>query len=721
MSTGKASELDETLQSGERAEATTAPASGPPGRVRSGEPNDYPELVAVDPKHYVVGHEIARGGMGRILRARDRRLGRTVAIKELLSDSPDGRLRLEREARITARLQHPGIVNVLEAGAWPNSDPFYVMKLVDGESLDRVIARASSLEERLGLLPNVIAVVDALAYAHTQNVIHRDLKPSNILVGAFGETVVIDWGLAKDLVDASGSPDVNVGPDRMVHGETLAGSVLGTPAYMPPEQAEGEPVDQRADVYSLGAILYHTLSGQPPHTGKTIDELLVNVVSGPPPSIGTRVPGLPPDLVAIVDKAMSFAAGDRYPAAKELAADLKKFQTGQLVGAHRYTGWQLVRRWLRRNRAAVAVALVAATFLVALAITSVLGIMRERERTELQRAAAEKSRGQAEDLMSFMLGDLEEKLEPVGKLPLLEVVARKALAYYAERPATRDPQELQGRATALMNIGRVFLKQGAYEDAHVQFEAALAIRRELLERDPTSVPLASATADAHEFLGELYRRQAKLVDAMREYKAMVEILEQLVIREPTRDDHRYLLAVGLERIGWIEKGRGNIDASLESLRRSRDLRLALDPANPEFQLAVSNSNESIGNVLEIRGDLAGAVAEYRASAAIRSELTSRDPTNMKQHFALALSHDHIGSALAAMGDSAGAMDAFRSELRIAENLTERDATNAEWRDLYGLAKKRIGDVLRDRGDRRGALANYTESEAIHEDIVKHDP
>src|SRR4051812_8337629 len=139
--------------------------------------------------------------MGRIVSARDLRLNRTVAIKELRVQSPELRARFEREALLTARLEHPSIVSIHEAGRWPSGEPFYAMKLVPGRPLDEVIAGATTLAKRLALLPHVVAVADALAYAHQQRVIHRDLKPQNVLVGEFGETVVIDWGLAKDLSD----------------------------------------------------------------------------------------------------------------------------------------------------------------------------------------------------------------------------------------------------------------------------------------------------------------------------------------------------------------------------------------------------------------------------------------------------------------------------------------------------------------------------------------
>ena len=182
--------------------------------------------------------------MGRILAAEDRRLGRPVVIKELLKTDPGRRRRFEREALITARLQHPSIVNVYEAGHWPSGEPFYTMNHVAGRTLDNVIAATRTLKDRLGLLAHVIRVAEALAYAHDQGIVHRDLKPSNILVGSFGETVVIDWGLAKDLTSSEDSDSFDGDSDSGSADLTVAGALMGTPAFMAPEQAEGKPVDR---------------------------------------------------------------------------------------------------------------------------------------------------------------------------------------------------------------------------------------------------------------------------------------------------------------------------------------------------------------------------------------------------------------------------------------------------------------------------------------------
>jgi serine/threonine protein kinase len=166
----------------------------------TGAPSD---LCPVSPDCYEIGEEVGRGGMGRIRSATDRRLGRRVLIKELLQSDPMFRARFEREALITARLQHPSIINVYEAGYWPSGEPFYAMNEVAGSTLDQVVTDAATLKERLALLPKLIRTSEALAYAHGRGIVHRDLKPSNVLVGEYGETVVIDWGLAKDLADSA--------------------------------------------------------------------------------------------------------------------------------------------------------------------------------------------------------------------------------------------------------------------------------------------------------------------------------------------------------------------------------------------------------------------------------------------------------------------------------------------------------------------------------------
>lgn len=336
-------------------------------------PHDFAEVPR---SRYRMGGEFARGGLGRIIEAFDYRLKRTVAIKELLSRSPEAEVRFVREALITSRLQHPNIVPVHEAGRWPEGERFYAMKLVDGRTLADELEAADSESERLKLLPAVIDVCGAIAYAHSQGILHRDLKPANVLVGAFGETVLLDWGLAKDLRARDGGSSGD-GPLRR-KDETAEGVVVGTPPYMAPEQAAARPTDERSDVYALGAMLYHVLSGRRPYADVRPIDVLKAVITGPPAALSALSPDMPPDLLAIVNKAMARDPDDRYPTAKEMAEELVRFQTGQLVAAHDYSALEMIRRFFLRHTAAISIALLAFCALVAGGAWSLRRIDQER-------------------------------------------------------------------------------------------------------------------------------------------------------------------------------------------------------------------------------------------------------------------------------------------------------------------------------------------------------
>ncbi|HEX5057977.1 MAG TPA: protein kinase, partial [Kofleriaceae bacterium] len=341
----------------------------------------------------------------------------------------------------------------------PGGEPFYAMPLVSGRSLDKVVAEKKTLNDRLGLLPNVIAVADALAYAHNSNVIHRDLKPANVLVGEFGETVVIDWGLAKDLgvyTDPKESLQMRL---RATAEETMSGSVVGTPTYMPPEQARGDAVDQRADVYALGALLYKVLSGVAPYTGESALGVLEAVKDGPPVPVQEREPEAPPDLVAIVAKAMARNPDDRYITASELAQDLKRFETGQLVGAHRYTTGELMRRWLRRHRVAVAISAVALITLIVVGVFSLQRIVAAKKDADAAKVDAEHQRDHA---IAGRVNLLEERART-----LLDKNAGHALAYLVGA-AEVETQRIPG--AQLSNRARGFM----IADAIAPFEAELA-------------------------------------------------------------------------------------------------------------------------------------------------------------------------------------------------------------------------------------------------------
>jgi WD40 repeat protein/tRNA A-37 threonylcarbamoyl transferase component Bud32 len=416
----------------------TSGSSGSSGTNRSTVGNEMKgasieRFDTVDHSRFELLDELARGGLGRVFRARDPRTGRIVAIKEVLKPQHEIILRFAREALVTANLQHPSIVPVYEVGRWPNGDPYYAMKLVEGRTLDQMIKTATTLEARMALLPHVVAVAEALAYAHSEHVIHRDLKPANILVGSYGETVVIDWGLAKNLAtgeEIEALPAATTIPPDSV--ETMAGAVVGTPAYMPPEQALGEKIDERADVYAIGAILYHVLAGQRPFIeAKHLDELLEMVSQRSPKKIAELAPDVPPELVAIAERAMARDPAARYPTALGLAEDLRKFSSGKLVGAHRYTNRELIRRWIAQHRATVATAFVAFALLIVVGTIGVVRIAHERDEANRQRAVAQHERGEAQDARTLAEQRFGASLEELARQELLAGESGRALTLAA--------------------------------------------------------------------------------------------------------------------------------------------------------------------------------------------------------------------------------------------------------------------------------------------------
>src|SRR5262245_2016706 len=305
-------------------------AAGASGRT----PPDAPATDAAPPQRvagYDILGELGRGGMGVVYRALDVALGREVAVK-LLSDrfapgSPAAH-RFLNEARITGQLQHPGIPAVHQAGTLPDGRPFLAMKLIKGSTLEDILEeRADPAAERGRLLGVFEAVCQAVGYAHAHRVIHRDLKPANVMVGAFGEVQVMDWGLAKVLGDPGGSAcedapaaeETQVGtqviPIPDAGSQTQAGSLVGTPAFIPPEQALGEidRVNERADVFGLGALLAVILTGEPPYVGATFEALRVQAVRGQLDDCLARLDasGAEPELVALCKQCLAFEPGDR--------------------------------------------------------------------------------------------------------------------------------------------------------------------------------------------------------------------------------------------------------------------------------------------------------------------------------------------------------------------------------------------------------------------------
>ncbi|HSE31656.1 MAG TPA: serine/threonine-protein kinase [Pyrinomonadaceae bacterium] len=305
-----------------------------------------PDLSATK---YTILKELARGGMGTVYLAEDRELSRQVAVKVLnaLPGDEDNRQRMLREAQVIARLEHPGIVPVHDVGMLEDGRIYYAMKYVRGRRLDEYVAEAESITDRLRKFQ---AVCDAVAFAHSHGVVHRDLKPQNIMIGAFGEVLVLDWGVAKIIRDAqfasSEDETLKLKPvtpqEQQSDGPTADGTVIGTRNYMSPEQARGETqlVDERSDVYSLGVILYFILTRHATKSGNDSPRRRPREID----------PNISKQAEAVCLRAMARERSERYTGAVDLSADIGRLLDGQSVSAYREGVAEKLGRWLSKNR-----------------------------------------------------------------------------------------------------------------------------------------------------------------------------------------------------------------------------------------------------------------------------------------------------------------------------------------------------------------------------------
>lgn len=405
-----------------------------------------PGFHAPESERYERAGEIGRGGMGKVTAAFDRRLGRQVALKDVVPgvQGADARRRLMREARITARLDHPGIVPVHDAGVGPDGEPFYAMRVVRGRSFSEVLAESTDRASRLAQLRHFLAACEAIAYAHSLNVVHRDLKPGNIRVGAFGETQVIDWGLARALDEVDDAADAGSGPQDA--SLTRVGAVIGTPAYMSPEAARGESADKRSDVWSLGAVLHEILVGETPFGRRGTDTTLEAVSTEEARSVRVRAPDAPADLAAIVDRALQRDPDRRYADADALAKDVERWLDGGRVEAHAYSTWELARRVISAWRAPIVVGSVGFVLLSIGGWLAVDKVLSERDRAvraeqEARGALAASDRTLAQSLLtsgqaaSDRRARAEAELLAAHSLALVDTPqARGLLALYGAEP-----------------------------------------------------------------------------------------------------------------------------------------------------------------------------------------------------------------------------------------------------------------------------------------------
>ena len=508
-----------------------------PTFVRDNGTNIYGLEAALSGARYQPLRFHARGGLGDVYVAEDVELRREVALKYLRGRlaGPTERERFLVEAEITGRLEHPGVVPVYGLGQDTEGQPFYAMRFIRGETLVDAI-KAFHASENAGkdngerdvafqkLLRSFLSICQTMAYAHSRGVIHRDIKPGNVMIGPYGETLLVDWGLAKLLGMPEGSSEYSQRWRESACRRLLepdSGVVKGSPAYMSPEQAagKGDEIGPASNIYSLGTTLYALLTGRPPFTGPIL-EVLAEVKAGlfPPPR--QVRPNVPPALEAVCLKAMQRHPADRYASADALAADIERWLAGEPVSAWPEPWSVRARRWLKRHRTLVTtilavivvggIILTVATMLLA-AQTVELKQANERENAskENERQAKESAqrnfdyaRGAVRDIVGQALGN--PLLRQPGQIRIQQSLLRIALNYYRKfiaEPHSDDPEMQEELAFAHLAVARIAEETGGDDEASSEYRDTEAILRNLGADNPDKLRLASSLVAVQTRLG----------------------------------------------------------------------------------------------------------------------------------------------------------------------------------------------------------------------------
>lgn len=350
-------------------------------------------------KRYLEQYTLGAGGMGKVLIVEDSELGRQVALKEAfsatrgskhqMSGNDPSEFRFRQEVLLTAHLEHPSIVPVYDSG-FRDGIPYYTMRFIRGRSFLEAVQQTNTLDERLVLFKHLVDVTQAIAFAHSRGIVHRDISPTNIMLGEFGETVVLDWGLAK----AKDAPAVPIVSSREGSSPwtTQQGTAIGTPFCMAPEQAEGklDSIDERTDIFAIGALLYLILTGQPPYPAATSEESVLLALIGKHRSIHRLEPSAPNELVSIASKAMELDPADRYRTMTELRDELLRFQNGAFLRSHQYSLRDIFHHYSRRHRYALLFSFLCLLAVAGVATFSYLNVLRARNNEAQQREIAER-------------------------------------------------------------------------------------------------------------------------------------------------------------------------------------------------------------------------------------------------------------------------------------------------------------------------------------------
>jgi tetratricopeptide (TPR) repeat protein/tRNA A-37 threonylcarbamoyl transferase component Bud32 len=738
--------------------------------IKPAEKSPLPE----SPPGYQLIEKIGQGGMGVVYRARDVALDREVAVKLLSKHYPPDSLPAQRflsEARITGQLQHPGIPAVHQVGAFADGRPFLAMKLIKGSTLEAILKLRADPSADLGRLLAIFeAICQAVGYAHAHNVIHRDLKPANVMVGAFGEVQVMDWGLAKVLGEETpATADLlaeeqtrawtQVGPTPELGSHTQDGSMVGTPSFIPPEQALGEieKINERADVFGLGALLAVILTGQPPYIGETFASVRVQAARGKLQDCFARLDasGAEPELVALCKKCLAFEPADRPADAGAVAqavAGLRAAAEKRARTAEREQAAAAARSAERRKRRQLVLGAAAALALAVIGgLLAVLAVQAQSHR-ELEAKNRELDQEQAkvkarnEDLAeqqkeiearfetaqkaiaTFHTGVSEDFLLKNERFKALRTkLLKEAAVFYSELEkllaGKTDAKSRKLLADGYFQLGELTAKIGDRKEALGAHRKALALRRDLTGAQGADVGTRLDVVRSLQAVSLLLQEMGDRQGGLAAWQEALAIANNLEVESST-DTVRAALAMCYNGVGAMFEKMGRPTEALSNFRNALAIREKLAEANPgvaSYQNDLAISYHNMGAHLYRSGRLSDASAAFLTAVNIRQKLLDANPSLTKFRLDLAGSQHGVADVLEKMGKPAEAMAEYKKAQALYRELVDANPAVTEFQRQLSWCDNQIAIMLSHAGKPTEALAAWQNVAGIREKLAEDNP
>ena len=725
----------------------------------------------------------AKGGLGEVFVANDEELNREVALKEIQAVhafEPEHRSRFLLEAEITGGLEHPGIVPVYGLGSYPDGRPYYAMRFIRGDSLQESIRRfheknKSDRDPHLRslalrkLLGRFVDVCQAIAYAHSRGILHRDLKPGNVMLGKYGETLVVDWGLAKPAKSASSpvSDDGSRAEETIAHvaktasnpkavsahpiqermltprsstavpGVTQMGQAIGTPAYMSPEQAAGrlDQLGPASDVYSLGATLYHLLTGVPSIVGDDIGEVLLRVQRGEFPPPRAVAPNVPFALDSICRKAMALKPDDRYASAHQLAADIERWLADEPVKAYREPAHARLMRWGRKHPTLVVSVLVFLTVAMPLVLMGTAIVNRQKENAQRNFQLAEQQRLRAEAnfrlareaVDRFDVRVSENKLLNVPRMRgLREDLLRDALEFYKTFvDQQRDTVGLEADWGLAHERLAVLTKElGNLAEATALMQKAASILTGVTAAHPSDLENRERLGVVLIHLAEFHRLANDTKAAEAAHQQAASYLKELVQEQPEVAHYQFNLAANLNDLGVLYRDTTRPTLAEPLFEQSITMLQELEKSHPEKDLylyRLSSAHNNLGILFMDVNEPKKQEEEYLKALSLRERLVERSPNVAINLQALAQTYNNLGVFYAGKSNDDKQESYYLKAIDMRRKVAALDPDIPFPQSVLSLSLKNLGLLYLRKGKTDKAEAPLAEALAIQEKLAAAAP